>query len=290
MSIENDKNEVIVDTSANKNHIYRRRHFYDFLTPSYVNVSEEITLFNPFRDDSATIVFDVPDYLSNLHIYDSEGRTLEFHAKEKNEGQIIINFPKHELFYKGEFKTIRLENIVTSTDIKILLTKITIKLEKNVSIHAYIKGCENYELDIDYFIVDENGETVEKPNLAIHKENRFLEFYSNSTQNNNETIHFTVEQKIPDSVLIWYKIGLIYGTGLLLLVYLMYHYNPFSITEPIAIASIGISILIIIKGWFNQWEMIRPLVLYDKIFYLLLTLIAIEIFALIIHHNIFLLS
>lgn len=258
MSIENDKNEVIVDTSENKNYIYRRRHFYDFSTPSFVNVSEEITLFNPFRDDSAIIVLDVPDYLSNLHIYDSVGRTLEFHAKEKNVAQIIINFPKNELFYKGEFKTIRLENIITSTDTKILLSEITIKLEKNVSIHAYIKGCKNYELDIDYFIVNENGETVEKPNLAIHKENRFLEFYSNSTQNNNETIHFTVEQKIPDSVLIWYKIGLIYGIGLLLLVYLMYHYNPSSITEPVAIASIGVSVLIIIKGWFNQWEMIRP--------------------------------
>ena len=305
MLIENDENEGIVDTSANENPIYRRRHFYDFSTPSFVNVSEEITFFNPTEDRSASIILDVPIYMSNLHIYDSKGRTLEFHAYNKNDGvefvgasrldpkfcsKIKIEFPKNELFYEGEFKTIKLEQIGATTDIKLLSTDINIKLEKNVSIHAYIKECDNYEFDIDYSIVAENGDTVEKPNLVIHKENRFLEFYSNSTQNNNETIHFTVEQKIPDSVLIWYKIGLIYGTGLLLLVYLMYHYNPFSITEPIAIASIGISILIIIKGWFNQWEMIRPLVLYDKIFYLLLTLIAIEIFALIIHHNIFLLS
>lgn len=301
MSIEIDKNEVIVDTSVNENPIYRRRHFYDFSTPSFMNVSEEITLFNPIKDSSASIVLDVPTYMSNLHIYDSKGRTLEFHAHKKNDGdeitgasyldpnicsKIKIEFPKNELFYKGEFKTIRLEQIGASTDIKLLSTDITIKLEKNVNVHAYIKECDNYEFDIDYSIVAENGETVEKPNLVIHKENRFLEFYSNSTQNNNELINFVIKHKIPDSVLNWYKLGLIYGFGLILLVYLLYHYNPSSITEPIAIASIGISVLIVIKGWFNQWEMIRPLVKYDNIFYLLLLIIAFEVFALVIHNYI----
>lgn len=299
MSIENDKNEVIVDTSANENPVYRRRYFYDFSTPSFMNVSQEITFFNSIRDASTNIALNISGYMSNLHIYDSKGRILEFHAPKKNDGdeitctsylnqsscsKIIINFPKDELFYKGEFKTIRLEQIGATTDLKLLSTDITIKLEKNVSVHAYIKECDNYEFDIDYSIVAENGETVEKPNLVIHKENRFLEFHSNSTQNNNESINFVIKHKIPDSVLNWYKLGLIYGFGLIVLVYLLYHYNPSSITEPIAVASIGISFLIVIKGWFNQWEMIRPLVKYDKIFYLLLIIIAFEVFALVIHN------
>lgn len=181
MSIENNKNKVIVDTSANENPIYRRRHFYDFSTPSFMNVSEEITFFNPIKDSNASIVLDVPDYMSNLHIYDSKGRTLEFHAYKKNDGDMItgashldpkicskikIVFPKNELFYKGDFKTIRLEQIGATTDIKLLSTDITIKLEKNVSVHAYIKECDNYEFDIDYSIVAENGEKVEKPNFS----------------------------------------------------------------------------------------------------------------------------
>ena len=301
MSIENDKNEVIVDTSANENPIYRRRHFYDFSTPSFMNVSEEITLLNSIKDSNASIILDVPKYMSNLHIYDSKGRILEFHAHKKNDGDVItgascldsnicskikIEFPKDELFYNGEFKTIRLEEIGVTTDIKLLSTDITIKLEKNVSVHAYIKECDNYEFDIDYSIVAENGETIEKSNLVVHKENRFLEFYSNSAQNNNELINFVIKHKIPDSVLNWYKLGLIYGFGLIILVYLLYHYNPSSITEPIAIASIGISVLIVIKGWFNQWEMIRPVVRYDQIYYLLLIIIAFEIFALVIHNYI----
>lgn len=277
-------------TSSSQIELYRHKFFYEFITPSLLKVSEEITLLNTGEDTTnVSLEYPLANYLSYLNIYDSNGCKLEYFQKnddgnDKYPKNIVINLSRDKIFFKNDYRTIKLEYTGNVTDIKLLAVEIDVTLLSNVSIHLYIQECNHYELDLNYSIMDENDNKIEKKEIYIRTENRFFELYSSAVQSNNEKILIRIEHKIPNSILNWYKLGLAFSGIISVLIPLLYHFNAGSINVYIAIDSITMSVLIVIKGWINQKEVIRLLGFYDKLYWFCAILIIIEIFLLVTHY------
>lgn len=263
--------------------IDRVRHFLEFDTPSLINYTEEITFCN-LGDEISSIVFNSENFRSNLHIFDFDGTPLIFYGNGDNGHEISIDFPNEKLFKEDEYRTITLKYQVHALEKELKSTIITVYLYKGASIYVSLKECDDYEFNIQYWL---SGDNTQSENEVLINGNGIKNYniYSKATENNDNNLYIRIVHSIPKSLSYWYILGLVLGFIIVLFNWPFYHYNPTGIRYFAIISATVISFLVVIKGWLFQKEMVKRVILYDKVFIGLILLIFIEIFLMTYHFS-----
>lgn len=266
--------------------IDRVRHFIEFDSPSLINYTEEITFYN-LGDEIPSIVFDLANFRSNLQIFDFDGTPLIFYGNGNGgEGhEISIDFPDEKLIKKDEYRTIVMKYQRYAPEKQLMSTIINVFLYESASIYVSLKECDDYEFNIQYWISDENNVQLENDVLENGNGIKSYNIYSKETENNDDNMYIRIVHSIPKSLSYWYNLGLILGFFIVLFNWPFYHFNPTGIRYFAIISATVISFLVVIKGWLFQKEMVKRVILYDKLFIGLILLIFIEIFLMIIHFS-----
>lgn len=275
--------------------IVRVRTFFEFESPSLMRTIEEITLFNETAD-TKFITYYLDKYRSALHIYDSDGRVLEFRSYNIDNvddpvfdsscgfsNLIEVIFPEGNPLRKDSYRTIKLEYITRVRPNDLLETELYISLYKNASVYSFIKECEGYEFTVHYSLFDNDGNKLDMKNIKSKRGSSFFEICYKLISIDDGYILVKLKHKMPDSISSWYQIGLLFGLFSSFFIALAYISEPSNINYYFILASITISFLVIIKGWVFQKKMDRDLVLYDLRYRTIVSIIILEVLFMILH-------
>lgn len=163
--------------------IVRVRTFFEFESPSFMRTIEEITLFNETAE-TKYMTYRLDKYRSALHIYDSDGRMLEFRSyidddltfkpDSGSSNLIEIDFPEEKPLRKESYRTIRFEYITRVQPNALLETKITVSLYNGASVYAFIKECEGYEFTVHYSLFDGESNKLNFESIRSKKDPSFF--------------------------------------------------------------------------------------------------------------------
>lgn len=263
--------------------IDRVRHFIEFNTPSLINYTEEITFYNS-GDEIPSIVFDLENFRSNLHIFDSDGTPLIFYGNGNGgeSHEISIDFSNAKLIKKDEYRTIIMKYQMHALEKQLTSTFINIFLYEGASIYVSLKECDDYEFNIQYI-----SDNIQLENNVLINGNgiKNCNIYSKATENNDNNMYIRIVHSIPKSLSYWYILGISLGVTIFIFNWPFYHFNPTGIRYFAIISATVISLLVVIKGWLFQKEMVKRVAQYDKWFLRLIFLIFLEIFLMICHFS-----
>ena len=259
------ENELILEVD-------RVRYFYEFKTPEFLEVIEEITMVNKSEETITEMDYELREFRSALQIIDSDGEMLEFHGTEsENTNEITIELPKCKGIHPQKYRTIRLK-YVQYLKLKPEQNIIVIKIFHHLRSTSYIfvRPSKRYDFRVTY------SEELRKkyPEMKTNKSRHFFDIYLPSTDKYEyEEIKLRVLHELPDSFKLWYWLGASFGSIWLLFVcsflYTSINITSINIDNLVNYVVVGImvmTILIIIRSWLFFENMHKHLGKFDKIY------------------------
>jgi len=281
-----EKEDEFSDSPDDELETVRIRYFYEFQDPFLVLCSEETTLRNNSDADIRSIFYDIGEFRTRLHIYDSDGKVLEFYRSADEvensddaemEHQIDIEFPYDKPLRPGEYRTIKLEYIREIKNYNIERRGYYVflfSLEDAPRTYISIRNAKDFRCERKIRILSSDGEEFETKHLR-EKEEVTEEQFENSI---NIAVKSPIEQcklifafnyDIDKSLKHWLNLGVGLGvTTIGIIVWLFVTQPGECLQTVIPFAGIVNAFLLIIKGWLfqNKMEKVdKGLCLFDDI-------------------------
>lgn len=269
--------------------VLRVRYYYDFKTSFFFDCKKEILFYNSSETTFSSIEFDLGEFLENLHIYDSDKKSLEFHKNiseytGNNECQddtiIVIDLPQDRQINPREYRTIEFSYIRTVEDYvkNVKYFNFAFDLSESYRTYITIHSFSKFKMIKHYFIQGSDDSLFSFDDLNEIEDITVYSDDSSVTLSSGRTIPdcyalFAFRYDIQKTQRWWLRLGVALGTitffvdlGVLIL-------DPSRIWN-IIIPSVGLvnAFLLIIKGWLFQNDMERILGdKYDIIYVLLIS-------------------
>jgi hypothetical protein len=255
--------------------IMRIRYFYEFQDPFLVFCSEETTIRNNSeKSEIESIAYNIGEFRNRLHIYDSDGKILEFHRSIKDgqdiedarnsgaEHRIDIEFSDDKPLRPGEYRTIRLEytreiDYYTVDGYYVFF----FNLDDAPRVYISIRTAKNFHCERKILILPSDGKKFELRHLK-EKDDVVEELFENST-------NITIKRPIEDCQLLfafyydigaslknWLNLGAGFGVITIIIVAMLLYTEPGGCLQTvIPFAGITNAFLLITRGWLFQNRM-----------------------------------
>jgi len=279
--------EYYIASSANIL-VDRIRVFYHFETPFIIKCTEEITFFNAGRKIES-ILYDLGEFKSHLHIIDTNGEDIEFHSLRAaqmndllstypedqiiNKKYIIIDFPKNRPLEAEDYRTIKMDYIkeISSKEIPsysrfVDWGQFTIPLGNSQSTYLYSNKPKKYLCKSNFQIIfDDNGiqqqfditNLDEIGNIILEDEDNYsqiaiMDSIKNCTLQYSFSIYLHPLQKH------WFDFGAYVGYGAAVLYVFLFAINfDMGVKIGVPLGAAVIAFLTITKGWLFTQDMDR---------------------------------
>ncbi|MBT0732135.1 hypothetical protein KH990_01925 [Methanoculleus bourgensis] len=258
-------------------YLLRKRLNHHFRTPFELECQEEVTFYNNTQTAIEGIYYPLEEFQKHLHIFDSNGASLEFYSNFYNDRTyepyrgdrgIFIAFPENRHLAPQEVRTIRLEYLIVIPDYRGSdnFYRFIFNLDDSPRTYISFENPSSFYFDAHLFIhgvsgKDKNGEIFSPENLkefnhiSIEKNNHSIYFHSGMLIEGCKLI-FIFKHRLSYNQIGWYTIGAIFGvSAIIALSYVLYAYPQLSLTVVLPVAAVVNTYLLITKGWLFQTGM-----------------------------------